>query len=53
MSEKINDKQMEFLKNLTYLSGSEIKDLVRGWTSAEVLLDPAHLEQFIELGLEK
>jgi len=41
--------QLEFLKNLEYLTRLEIKDLLNGFTDIEVLLDIDDLELFDRL----
>lgn len=47
---KINQKQIEFLYSLPYLTGYEVKDLLAGYTDIEVLLDCEDLETFEEIG---
>ena len=47
----MNKKRLEFIRNLEYISGYEIKDCISGDTSADILLTPEDLEQFEFLGL--
>ena len=41
--------QLEFLVQLDYLSTQEIKDLIEGFTTIDVLLDPEDFEKWREL----
>lgn len=45
----LTDNQLAFLKSLPYLDGYEIKDLVKGFTTLDVLLDPDDLDLFNEI----
>ena len=45
----MNNQQLDFLNNLDYLSRAEIRDLLNGHTSLQVLLDADDLERFLAL----
>jgi hypothetical protein len=49
MSEKINNKQLQYLKSLGTISKSEIIDLLEGWTNPDIILDVDELEIFNKL----
>lgn len=47
---RMNDLQMEFIKNRDYISRSEYRDLLDRYTDVEVLLDANDLEEYERLG---
>jgi hypothetical protein len=47
----MNERQISFLNTRKYLSGKELRDLMAGVTTLEVLLDPKDFETFTMLGV--